>query len=198
LEEALRASLASVPALGGRTLVLVDTSGSMSALGMSVRSKVTPVMAGALFGVALAVKGERADLHGFADGVFRHKVRRGASVLRETAAFCERVGEVGHGTRIGEAVQATYAGHDRVVIVTDMQTFGPARAWGNCGAPVTRAVPANVPVYAFNMQGYKVTGIEAGAPNRYELGGLTDATFRMLPWLEAGTNAGWPWEHTEI
>jgi len=200
LEQALGASLAGVPVLGGRTLVLVDTSASMSARGMSARSKVTPVMAGALFGVALAAKGERADLHGFADGVFRHKVRKGASVLRETAAFCERIGEVGHGTRIGEAVLATYAGHDRVVVVTDMQTFGPARAWAGRGgyAPVTTAVPVNVPMYAFNMQGYKVTSIEAGAPNRYEMGGLTDATFRMLPWLEAGRNVGWPWEHAEI
>jgi hypothetical protein len=199
LEQALGASLAGVPALGGRTLVLVDTSASMSARGVSARSKVTPVMAGALFGVALAAKGERADLYGFADGVFRHKVRKGASVLRETAAFCDRVGAVGHGTRIGEAVRATYAGHDRVVIVTDMQTFGPARPWSTFGGyvPVTTAAPANVPMYAFNMQGYKVTSIEAGAPNRYEMGGLTDATFRMLPWLEAGRNAGWPWEHAE-
>ena len=187
-----------MPALGGRSLVLVDTSASMSACGVSARSKVTPVMAGALFGVALAVKGERADLYGFADGVFRHKVRRGASVLREMAAFCERIGEVGHGTRIGEAVRAAYAGHDRVVIVTDMQTLGPARPWGGQGGyvPVTAAVPAHVPVYAFNMQGYKVTSIEAGAQNRYEMGGLTDATFRMLPWLEAGRNAGWPWQQS--
>ena len=199
LEQALGASLAGVPALGGRTLVLVDTSASMSACGVSARSKVTPIMAGALFGVALAAKGERADLYGFADGVFGHMVRKGASVLRGTTAFCERVGEVGHGTRIGEAVRATYAGHDRVVIVTDMQTFGPGTPWGVRGGyvPVTTAAPANVPMYAFNMQGYKVTGIEAGAPNRYEMGGLTDATFRMLPWLEAGKNAGWPWEHTE-
>lgn len=199
LEQALGASLAGVPALGGRTLVLVDTSASMSARGMSARSKVTPVMAGALFGVVLAAKGERADLYGFADRVFRHKVRKGASVLREAAKFGERVGEVGHGTRIGEAVKATYARHDRVVIVTDMQTFGPGRPWASrLGyAPVTTAAPAYVPVYAFNMQGYKVTSIEAGAPNRYEMGGLTDATFRMLPWLEAGKNAGWPWEQTE-
>ena len=63
---------------------------------------------------------------------------------------------------------------------------------------MTTAVPVNVPMYAFNMQGYKVTSIEAGAPNRYEMGGLTDATFRMLPWLEAGRNVGWPWEHAEI
>lgn len=193
LEKALATSLANVPALPGRTLVLVDTSGSMSSLGLSARSKVTPVMAGALFGVALAAKGERADLFGFADGVFRHEVRRGAAVLRETEAFSRRVGEAGHGTRIGESVRAAYAGHDRVVIVTDMQTFRPGRPWGTRYAPVSTAVPAHVPMYAFNMQGYKVTSIDAGAPNRHELGGLSDAAFRMIP-LAEGTDAGWPWE----
>lgn len=82
LEKALGASLTNLPALPGRTLVLVDTSASMSSLGLSGRSKVTPVMAGALFGVALAAKGERADLFGFADGVFRHKVKRGGPAAR--------------------------------------------------------------------------------------------------------------------
>src|SRR5690606_32497196 len=43
----------------------------------------TPVKAAALFGVALAARGEKVDLYGFADGVFRHKVRKGASVIRE-------------------------------------------------------------------------------------------------------------------
>ena len=30
------------------------------------------------------------------------------------------------------------------------------------------------------------------APNRIEFGGLTDATFRMIPLIEAGRNADWP------
>lgn len=116
-----------------------------------------------------------------------------ASVLQRAEAFSRRVGEVGHGTRIGESVRAAYAGHDRVVIVTDMQAFGPGRPWGAPYVPVSSAVPPEVPVYGFNMQGYKVTGIEAGSPNRHELGGLSDAAFRMIP-LAEGADAGWPWE----
>jgi hypothetical protein len=70
----------------------VDTSASMTGLGMSKRSTMTPLKAAALFGVALAAKGERVDLHGFATGVFRHEIPAGASVIDQVARFCGRVG----------------------------------------------------------------------------------------------------------
>jgi len=187
LEKALQASVANIPALPGRTLVLVDTSGSMEGMGLSARSKIKPVMAGALFGVALAAKGDGVDLYGFADGYrpFRHDVRTGASVLRHTQAFCDRIGQDGHGTAIAESVRKTYQGHDRVVIVTDMQTFASDH-WGT--GDVSSQVPAEIPMYAFNLGGYKVTGIDTSQPNRYELGGLTDATFKILGALENGVD----------
>ncbi len=48
-------------------------------------------------------------------------------------------------------------------------------------------------LYGFNLGGYKVAAIDAGKTNRIEFGGLTDATFRTVPLLEAGRNAAWPW-----
>jgi hypothetical protein len=190
LESALQASLANIPALSGSTLVLVDTSSSMSSLGLSAKSTIKPVMAGALFGVALAAKGEQVDLYGFANGVFKHPVRKGAGVLRTTEEFCRRIGEVGHGTEIARSLKATWTGHDRVIIVTDMQTFGGNWGWtGN----VSDQIPVNVPIYAFNMQGYAPAMMETGA-YRHELGGLTDRTFAMIPLVEAGMRGSWPWE----
>lgn len=188
LDKALRASLANLPALPGRSLILVDTSASMSSGGFSKRSTMTPVKAAAVFGIALAARGELVDLHGFADGVFRHKVGKGASVIREVDRFSQRVGEVGHGTRIVEAIRATYRGQDRVFVISDMQTFT-----GYGGATVTDSVPRTVPLYGFNLGGYRPAAFDAGQPNRIELGGLTDATFRMIPLLEAGKSAAWPW-----
>lgn len=187
LEAAMQYATANIPALPGSTLVLVDTSSSMSGSVLSKKSKITPMMAGALFGVALAAKGERVHLHGFADGVFAHAVHKGSGVLRETERFVARVGEVGHGTRTAEALTATWKGQDRVVIVTDGQTFD---SWGgNVGA----RVPANVPIYAFNMRGYAPAMMETST-TRHELGGLTDRTFAMIPLVEAGQRAQWPWE----
>ncbi len=184
LDQALQHSLTALPAFPGRTLVLVDTSGSMTSLGYSARSKVTPLKAAAIFGVALAAKGENIDLVGFANGTrpFRHPVPAGASVIREVERFVRRAGEDGHGTAIAASLRATYAGHDRVVIVSDMQTMDTG---------VSTAVPARVPIYGFNLGGYSPTTLPS-APGRVELGGLTDATFRMIPLLEAGRNADWP------
>jgi hypothetical protein len=185
LDQALQAALSNLPALPGRTLVLVDTSGSMTTLGLSRRSTVSPLKAAAVFGVALAAKGEQVDLVGFADGrrPFPHPVRTGASVIREVERFVARSGEDGHGTAIATSLRKTYAGHDRAVIVSDMQTMD---------AGGTAAVPARIPLYGFNLGGYRPAAFDAGAPNRIELGGLTDATFRMISLIEAGRNADWP------
>ncbi|MGX1244869.1 hypothetical protein RKD46_005973 [Streptomyces pseudovenezuelae] len=97
LEQALAASTANIPKLPGRTLVLVDTSASMRNT-VSGKSQVRHVDVGALFGVALAARGCGVDLAGYADGLFTHPLTKGGSVLRQAEAFCQRIGEVGHGT----------------------------------------------------------------------------------------------------
>ncbi|WP_083899611.1 TROVE domain-containing protein, partial [Nocardia abscessus] len=61
LEQALGHSLAAVPALSGRTLVLVDTSGSMQA-GFAKDGSLARWDAAALFGLALARRCAHADV----------------------------------------------------------------------------------------------------------------------------------------
>jgi hypothetical protein len=56
LEQAMQASLANVPALSGRTLILVDTSASMSWARTSGKSQLTFMDAAAMFGSALALR----------------------------------------------------------------------------------------------------------------------------------------------
>ena len=98
-----------------------------------------------------------------------------------------------NGTRIAEAVRATYRGHDRVMIFTDMQTFPGHAGWGQPVGDVSASVPARIPVYGFNLVGYRHSAMPAGFGNRHELGGLTDATFSLIPNIEAGLAASWPW-----
>lgn len=188
LDEALGHSLKNLPALPGRTLILVDTSASMTGMSYSARSKVTPAKAAAVFGTALAVKGENVDLYGFANHAFAHKVPVGGSVIKEVDRFLRRTGEAGHGTEIAASLRATFKGHDRVVLISDMQTMG-----GPYGGGVGTSIPANVPLYGFNLGGYQHGAFSTAVPNRIEFGGLTDATFRTIPLLEAGRKATWPW-----
>jgi hypothetical protein len=80
------------------------------------------------------------------------------------------------------------------MIVTDMQTFldGNGRA-GQVG-DVSASVPARTPVYRFNLVGYRQSAMPSGHGNRHELGGLTDATFSLIPNIEAGLASRRPWE----
>ncbi|MEV0382378.1 TROVE domain-containing protein [Nonomuraea sp. NPDC050643] len=187
LDKALTLATANVPSFRGRTLILVDTSASMSSGSISARSSVTPVQAAALFGVTLATRGDQVDLYGFADGTFRHPIPAGGSVLKEMERFCKRIGEVGHGTQIAASVRNTYQGHDRVIILSDMQTMS-----GYYAGSVTDAAPKHVPMYGFNLQGYQHAAMPTGSGNRHELGGFSDSTFKLIPLLEAGRNADWP------
>jgi hypothetical protein len=180
LERALTASLANVPELPGRSLVLVDRSGSMFGR-MSARSELTSAEAAAVFGSALALRNVgRVDLVQFGTGSNPIAVRAGDSLLRTTQRFTNL-----GGTETLAAVHRHYAGHDRVLIVTDEQ------AWAGYGDPGS-ATPGRVPVYTWNLVGYRY-GHGPGAQNRHTFAGLTDAAFRMVPLLEAGRDANWPW-----
>lgn len=196
LDKALSHSTAAIPEFPGRTLVVVDTSASMTSTALSARSKMTPAKAAAIFGVALARRNpDRVDLHGFANGVFRHEVKKGGSLIQEVDRFVKRTGEVGHGTQIAASVQATYNGHDRVFIISDMQTMNDRGHGYPNDRDSTAAVPDDVPVYGVNLGGYAATVIPAGQKRvRYEFGGLTDAMFSMIPLLEQGRSVSWPWE----
>lgn len=187
LDKALTASLSNVPALTGRTLVLIDTSASMTNGRFSAKSTMTAAKAAAVFGVVLAMRCG-ADVYGWADGVFKHEVPKGASALKEIDRFLSRTGEVGHGTQMLASLQRTFSGHDRVFIISDMQTMD-----GHYARGVSDAVPATVAMYGFNLGGHQATPLDAGKTNRVEFGGLTDATFRMVPLIEAGKRASWPW-----
>ncbi|MGW7369558.1 TROVE domain-containing protein [Streptomyces sp. NPDC054841] len=181
LEKALGHSLANVPAMPGRTLILVDRSGSMWSP-LSDRSQLNRADAAAVFGSALAMRAADADLVEFGTSSARVKYSKGESVLKVLGRF----GDLG-GTNTTEAVRKHYKKHDRVLIVTDEQAMG-----SYYGDP-TEQVPAHIPVYTWNLAGYRAGHGPSGGGNRHTFGGLSDAAFRMVPLLEAGRNAHWPW-----
>jgi hypothetical protein len=197
LEQAVRHSTANIPTLGGRTLVLLDTSASMRS-SVSEKSSVECVDVGAVFASALAVAGEKVDLWEFADTTQRFPLNTAQGVLKTAEALRNRIGQVGHGTETIQALKQAYDGHDRVVIVTDMQAFvdhyGYRTAWGSNRRPasINDAVPASVPMYGINPVGYSSTGLDLSQPNRLEIGGFSDKLFTMIAMLEKGKNAGWP------
>lgn len=198
LEQAITLSLANVPELPGRTLVLVDTSSSMED-SFSKDGTLRRWDAAALFGIALSSRCEHADTVSFSSAQrYWHEtpgprtkvfpVNRGESLLRSVERWKSGGFFLGGGTDTVGAVRQHFRPgfHDRVVILTDEQAAYHAID------EVSDAVPQSIPLYTWNLAGFEHGHAPSGGRNRHTFGGLTDAAFRMIPLLEAGSNADWP------
>jgi hypothetical protein len=192
LEQAIGHSLANVPVLPGRTLVLVDTSSSMRSV-FSANGSLMRWDAAAVFGLALAQRCRDVDVVSFAKaGTWQGRtfpaslvfhLRAGESLLAAVRRWDDGGYFIGGGTDTVGAVRKRFAGHDRVVILTDEQA-----GRGDVGG----ALSADVPLFTWNLAGYPRGHAPAGTRNRYTFGGLTDVGFRLIPLLESGRDAQWP------
>lgn len=194
LAAALDLSLANIPQLPGRTLVLVDTSGSMNAV-FSKDGSVKRWDAASLFGIALAKRSAGVDLYSYSGAAYAYgqcntkqfRVQKGAETLAELKSWSDGGYNMGGSTPTAHALRATFAGHDRVIVLTDGQADPDT-------VSVTNSVPATVPMYTFNLVGYKMSAYPSG-PFRHEFGGLTDQAFSIIGQIEAGQSGRWPWEN---
>ncbi|MER7331648.1 MULTISPECIES: TROVE domain-containing protein [unclassified Micromonospora] len=191
LEQALGYALGNIPSLPGRTLVMVDTSGSMNA-GFSKDGTLMRWDAAVIFGVALAQRCDTADVVSFSGRMWGDPTgvatkvfptQDGESLLRSIERWKTGGWFIGGGTDTAAALSKHFAGHDRVVVLTDEQA--------TVGGNVSRSVPDQVPMYTWNLAGYQHGHAPSGSRNRHTFGGLSDAAFRMIPLIEAGRNADW-------
>ena len=123
-----------------------------------------------------------ADVVAFQSNHSKVDVRKAGSVLRAVDAFKPLVGG---GTNTWPALRSTFDKHDRVIILTDEQAFADARSG---------AVPAegiDVPIYSFNLAGYRVGHLPSGGHQRYTFGGLSDRAFAAIALLERGRDVDW-------
>lgn len=184
LDLALEASLANVPKLEGRTLVLVDTSGSMNDP-LSAKSKLMRWDAAVIFALALAKANDLVDVVSFSDSSKVFPAKTGESLLKGIDRWKMGGYFYAHGTATQAAVRTHYRGHDTVVIITDEQ------ANYHTYRDVAASVPQDKLVVTFNLAGYEY-GHAAGGPHRITIGGLSDAAFKLLPALEHRARGGWP------
>ncbi|MGQ4343617.1 TROVE domain-containing protein [Streptomyces sp. SAS_275] len=197
LEQALNHSLYNVPRLKGSTLILVDRSPSMFpgySFSTPNQSDITLAEQAALFGAALALRAEKPTLVEFGGDSRPIDVPKGGSLLKLVEQFKQI-----DGTDIPTAVKKHWFAHDRIVIVTDEQTrpgwlpSNMLRFGGMQETMIDDLVPKTTPVYMWNMAGYKPGAMPTGKSGRHTFGGLTDAAFRLVPLLESGRDATWPW-----
>lgn len=175
LEKALELSMRNVPALTGRTLLMLDCSASMWN-----RQEPSRAQQGGLFVFTLAKRAEDAVVWGFGSSGNERRFEPGSKVLDDVSHVPSLGGtDTQAGTRMAWKTDGPF---DRVVIVTDEQSHD-----GDPG----RAIPKDVPMYTWNLAGYRGGHGETG-PTRHAFGGLTDQGFSMIPTIESGSAYTWP------
>jgi hypothetical protein len=182
LDVALELCLGSIPEFKGSTLILIDTSGSMTG-NMSGKSQLKLQDASALFGLALARRCESATVVSYASTFMPFPQVKGESLLRSMDRF-QKGYFIGSGTSTAHAVQTYYRGQDRVIVLTDEQ------ADMNYG--VFAPVPENKVAVTFNLAGYRYGHAPAGTRTRLAVGGLSDAAWTLLHAVEARGRGQWP------
>jgi len=117
LEQAMLKSVAASEKLPGKTIVLVDVSGSMTAV-LSRRSEMQRTDAAYGLAVLLREIGEKVRVFSFSDNLVEVPVRRGFA-LRDAIDASQRHS----GTYLGKAVEELNRKekYDRVIVVTDEQ-----------------------------------------------------------------------------
>jgi hypothetical protein len=198
IEQALQHSLANIPSLDGRTLILIDTSGSMNGQ-MSGRSELKRWDAAVIFGLALAARCEDAEVVSFSDahqgfshwsgrvgkgqGSMVFPAIKGETLLRGMERWDKGGFFIGMGTDTAGAVSRHFKDHKRIIILTDEEA--------QTGNPYAR-VPDSVIKIDVNLAGYGHSHAPKETKNLIKLAGLTDSMFMMIPWLEAGLDESWP------
>lgn len=198
LDQALQHSLSNIPSLAGRTLILIDTSGSMNSP-LSDKSELKRWDAAVIFGLALAQRCDSAQVVSFSDGHRGYSpysgltgggtaskefpAVKGESLLKGIERWQRGGFFIGMGTDTKGAVDRHFGGQRRIIILTDEESSS-----GN----VYANVPDSVIKIDINLAGYGHSHAGKETKNLIKLAGLTDSMFTMIPWLEAGLNESWP------
>lgn len=176
LGEALEASFANAPKFGGSTLIMVDTSGSMD----GDPSHQAAVLANVF---RRQCDDSRVVMYATSKRDISEKLS-GLNILEDVKTLVKLNGSVGHGTSTWNNTNAAFkaGNYDRVVVLTDVQDH-PSHA--------ASAIPADVPVYVWDLAGYRPTNIDTSVPNRFLFSGLNDKMLEFVSLYEKSKRPDW-------
>jgi 60 kDa SS-A/Ro ribonucleoprotein len=198
LEDALEASLASVPKVPGRVVVCPDVSGSMSSPATGFRkgasSKVRCIDVAALVAAAMLRTNRDARVIPFEVDVVRLKLDANAR-LAVNAAKLAAIG--GGGTNVSAPLarlNAERAAVDLVVIVSDNESWIDARRSGATQTmrewDVLKRRNPRAKLVCIDIQPHGTTQA-AGRPDILNVGGFSDAVFDTVARFAAGETRDW-------
>lgn len=180
LNKALELSVTNVPHFNGKTLVAVDTSGSMGDFSYSG----SPIYKAALFGAILA-KSNDTDVIVFADTAKKVSYNPDdalVTIARQIArTYC------GGGTNFHAIYQALSHAYDRIIILSDMQ------AWVGYNTPTVSYNSYKTRhkidpfIYSWDLCGYGTT--QLNNPKVALLSGFSDKVFDTMKLVEQDKDA---------
>ncbi len=162
LEQAMFKSLEGQPKLRGKTVLLVDISGSMDAL-LSSRSEMRRNDAAYGLAVLLREISEKVSVYSFSDKLVRVANRSGFA-LRDAI----HTSQPHSGTYLGKALGDIKEDYDRLIVITDEQSHDPV--------PNPKALG-----YVINVASYK-NGVGYGAWTHVD--GWSDSVIEYIRALE--------------
>jgi hypothetical protein len=178
LNKAADIALANVPRLEGKTLVVVDESGSMT-------WGKRPIEIASLFAAVLLKANAGADLMMFSNTVRYIAVNTDDTLLTIQRQIASRA--VAGGTNFNAIFDSAGSGYDRIVILSDMQGWMGGGAPTGAFARYRTRTGADPHVYSFDLQGYGT--LMFPERNVYALAGFSEKVFDVMPLLEQDREA---------
>lgn len=165
IDEAMQIAMAGMAKLPGRSVVLVDVSGSMADR-LSAKSDLTRLDAACALAVLVRGIAESARVFSFSNSLVEVPARTGMALVDAI-----RTSQPNHGTYLGEAVNAVAKAVpdlDRLIVITDEQSADAV------GAPPGRG-------YMINVAGYQ-RGVGYGRWTK--ISGFSEAVIQYIEALE--------------
>lgn len=175
LSRAFELSLDNVPEFDGKTLVVLDESGSMGG---------EPIELGSVF-ASILYKSNNADLMTFTDEARYQNLNPTDAAL--TIAQRLRDNLIGRGTNFHSIFETADKPYDRIIILSDMQ------GWIGYNAPTgtfekwKTKYNCNPYIYSFDLQGYD--SMQFPEDNVFCLSGFSNRIFDVMDKLESDKDA---------
>jgi hypothetical protein len=194
LDRAFRIACGNMPKMDGRTVIVLDVSGSMEDK-LSSNGSLTLKEVGAVYAAAMFVNCN-ADFIKFGNDAKKLKLNKLDSIFNLVEKMYAN-DNCGYGTDIVPAFRLMNEKYDRIFLVSDMQIMsknGSGWYWGyqNNGIETyneyCKTYKCHPHMYSFDLANYSTQVENPNNPRIHLLTALNDTLFKMLPYIENGNS----------
>ncbi|MDD4247574.1 MAG: TROVE domain-containing protein [Methanosarcina sp.] len=189
LSEAINISVGNIERMPGKTLVLVDVSGSMNGP-LAKESSMTRYKVASVLGAISPKIFEGTTLIAFASDFAQIVIPPKTSVLQAASMF-RKDGRLGCGTDAYKpiiAITQQKLSYDRIILLSDMQCYGSGRFSDISVAQLfnnyTATVNPNCKLYSIDLAGYGTAQLDPDNPNVFLMAGWSEKVLTLIPFIE--------------